>query len=286
MDGSPPPAVSLGAAVSAVVSAAARVAATKPGSIPEPIPYTDESTFRAARQEWQRLIRCDKAIRPSERLVLDHLAGFTAWDAFAWPSAETLAVQLDVSERSVKRALAVGRQRGWISRVGRRGFNGSVAYRLSVDPTIADAVRRRLDGEKISRQIRRAHPEMKALPRPKPGRRKGHPCPVERATRVPWEGPPVSPYPIQGTGPSEPVKKEVSEKASTGQSAETTPTPSTSPPAAQRAGERTGRQQAQAPLAEDRRARRPKMPPPTDAELRASCDRLATVAAKRGWTGH
>ncbi len=113
---------------------AARVFA---GGTPAPLRYTDEGEFRVVRREWERLVRCDKAMNASERLVVLHVATFAGPDTLAWPSAETVAADLGLSVRQVKRCLARGRERGWQLRLGRRAFGSSKRYALSVDPTIA-----------------------------------------------------------------------------------------------------------------------------------------------------
>lgn len=123
----------------------------------EPIRYTDEVEFRAARREWEALVRCDTDIPASQRLVILHLASYARWDAFAWPSAHTMAQELGTTERTVKRALQRGRRRGWLLAFGRRGFGGSMQYRLGMDHEVVGNIVRRLEGQRIIRQTRRDH---------------------------------------------------------------------------------------------------------------------------------
>ena len=200
------------------------------GSLPAPIDYTDAATFRAARRQWEECVQCDKAMNASERLVVLRVATFAGPDAPAWPSAETVAANLGLSARQVKRGLARGRERGWLLRLGRRAFGGSMRYVLSADPTVAGEIANRLEGERIIRQIRRENPELRRgavgatrvpvgdgdggkVTAPHKGRR----CPLNGATRVPSLGPPVSRDPTQGTYPSNPEEEATDEVVGLGQ---------------------------------------------------------------------
>ena len=201
-----------------VMSGAPVTPSTAPivGSVAVPLDFHDEKSFRAARRGWESLVMCDKAMNASERLVVLRVATFAGPDAPAWPSAETVAANLGLSARQVKRGLARGRERGWLLRIGRRAFGGSMRYVLSADQTVAREMANRLEGERIIRQIRRDHPD---VPRRsiratrgtngavEDGALKGHPRPSNGATGVPSLGPPVSPDPIQGTYPLNPSQE-------------------------------------------------------------------------------
>jgi hypothetical protein len=175
------------------------------GSIPIPLAFDDKAEFRKARRQWESLVRCDNAMTAAERLVVLHVAGYTGPTSPAWPSAETVAADLGMSARHVKRGLKAGRQRGWLLPVGRGRFAGSQRYHLSADETVASEVGNRLAGQRIIRQIRRENPDMRPAirdargPNDKPPR-KGHRRPVIGDTGGPSTGTPVAHDPVTGTG--------------------------------------------------------------------------------------
>ena len=236
------------------------------GAVPMPLAFTDERKWRAARRDWESLVQCDKAMKPSERLVVLHVATFASPNAPAFPSAETVAADLGISLRQVKRGLQRGRERGWLYPVGRGRFGSSMRYLLSVDEEIAGGIGNRIAGERISRQIRRDHPD---IPRRsiratrgtngavEDGAHKGHPRPLNGATGVPSLGPPVSPDPIQGTYPLNP-SQEASEEVVV-----------------------LGRDKSPEPRAAHTSARATGGPLTMTPDLQASAERIATVVAKR-----
>jgi hypothetical protein len=138
---------------------ASRAVATKrkapPAIIPAPITFTDESSFRLARREWEMLMCCDKKLTPTARVVGIRLASHAGYDAFAFPSAKTLAMDLGIGERTVKTALRQLRERGWITKLRRLGFSGPMAYALSTDAEIEHAIKIRLEGNKAMRDFAR-----------------------------------------------------------------------------------------------------------------------------------
>ena len=119
---------------------------------PEPLMFSDERDFRAARREWEALVRRDHGMVPTERLLILHLASFAGPDRLAWPAAHTLADEIGVSVATAKRALKAARERGWIMPNRKRFFGGSMEYRLSVR---ADVVREIEDQKKIDIAVRK-----------------------------------------------------------------------------------------------------------------------------------
>lgn len=122
---------------------------------PEPLVFNDETDFRAIRREWEELVRRDRHMLPTERLILLHLASFAGCDRFAWPSAKTLADEIGVSAATAKRALRRGRERGWIMRHRKRNFGGSMEYRLSANGDAVHEIETRKKTEIAVRKIRR-----------------------------------------------------------------------------------------------------------------------------------
>jgi DNA-binding MarR family transcriptional regulator len=117
--------------------------------------FNDETDFRAIRREWEELVRRDRQMLPTERLILLHLASFAGCDRFAWPSAKTLADEIGVSVATAKRALRRGRERGWIMRNRKRNFGGSMEYRLSAHGAVVHEIKTRKKTEIAVRRIRR-----------------------------------------------------------------------------------------------------------------------------------
>jgi hypothetical protein len=152
------------------------------------------------------LVQHDGALTGTERLIIANLSIYAGLHAFAWPSTETLAAKLCFSVPHIKRSLRRGRERGWLIHCGKRGFGGSVNYAMGIDPTVAGEIENRLEGLRISQQIRRDHPELK---RRAPLNRitrdtnahSDHPRYVEGITGDTNEGSPAIRNPIQGTYP-------------------------------------------------------------------------------------
>lgn len=186
-------------------------------SDPRPLEYADDAEFRAVRREWEAVVQCDKLIHTTSRLVLLHMSTFFGADAFAWPSAETVAADLGISEKQTYRALRDGRGRGWLLPLGRRGFGGSMRYRLSADADTETSIRNRLAGERLIREMRRDHPAPKA-PSPTNGdagvpiEHLGHSRPMDEVTGVLSLGTPASDDPIPPNLSIEPSKRRVGEK--------------------------------------------------------------------------
>lgn len=129
---------------------------SKPPSVhPEPIDFSDEGSFRAARREWETNVLCDTALTTTDRLVGLRLASHAGPDTFPFPSAKTLAMDLGLSVRTVQGSIRRLTERGWLMKLRKLYFSGPMVRMLSKDPQIADGVQIRLEGNKVIRDIRR-----------------------------------------------------------------------------------------------------------------------------------
>lgn len=128
-----------------------------PAIIPEPLQWTDEGSFRAARREWENLVMCDDELNPSARTVILRVATHASVHGFPFPSAKVLAADLGkgFSVRTVQYGLRRGVERGWLMPMNRLGFSGPMSRALSMDEGIADRIRVRLEGNKLMKQFRR-----------------------------------------------------------------------------------------------------------------------------------
>ena len=86
-----------------------------------------------AKMKWYSKVICDDLSATAYRVAW-RLADRANTELEAWPSEKRLAGELDTTNRSVRAALAVLRERGWIFLAQKGGKHiGSNRYRLNVD---------------------------------------------------------------------------------------------------------------------------------------------------------
>jgi DNA-binding transcriptional MocR family regulator len=93
---------------------------------------------------YRRLFRCGDEMSTWEKLVLGNLLERLGQNATAWPSQQTIALDLNVSVRTVRDALVGLGERGYLAS-RRRGNGQSNLYELDLDALLdwAEGARRR-----------------------------------------------------------------------------------------------------------------------------------------------
>lgn len=132
------------------------------------------------RFEWERhLRRCD--MPPTTRLVALVLATYADPNGESWPSQVTLAKEIDVSERTVRTALAWLREHGWLTRIASGSRQGvrqsSDRYRLTVPDDFVDQFR-----PAAHRKTGRLPPDHRKPASAGPDGTTGNPLPVATGT--------------------------------------------------------------------------------------------------------
>jgi hypothetical protein len=107
---------------------------------PEPIGYTDEGSFSAAKWRWHELMLGDHLLPEGTRCILSYLAQRANWlDGGAYPGRQTIGDAVGFSISKVKRSLKSAITRGWLRPV-RRGLGKTNLYILTADPRLVEAV--------------------------------------------------------------------------------------------------------------------------------------------------
>lgn len=95
--------------------------------------YTDEKSFAAARLRWMNVVNRDESLSWCGLRVAGLISEFARFDSPLLLTAERVADELQIGERSARQAFADLRAAGWIV-ARRRGRGLANAYNLSENP--------------------------------------------------------------------------------------------------------------------------------------------------------
>jgi hypothetical protein len=106
--------------------------------------WSSKETFRRARAEWLHDIhRFGGPKFARMQMICSVVASYMSPDRDgAWPSIDRLAAELDWSRSTVKRALALAEEWGWLQRT--RRFNRTTIYEMSFSVSVRDDSRQRV----------------------------------------------------------------------------------------------------------------------------------------------
>ncbi len=107
-----------------------------------PISYRDELEWRSARANWRDLVTLDNELRGIGHQVASRLAAHATFEA-CFPSVERMALEIGANEKSVRNALEILEQRGWVRRK-RASRQASYSYVFGWDPELKAQIETRL----------------------------------------------------------------------------------------------------------------------------------------------
>jgi predicted RNA binding protein YcfA (HicA-like mRNA interferase family) len=123
-----------------------------------PLDYRDEASLRAAKLAWRETLNRDAALTVSAHRVATYFCEVATVDGI-FPGQERMALEFDVSVRSIRDGIAALQKRGWIV-VRRKGNGRTNDYALATNSVLVAAIEMRR--QSVKDMIAQAHFERRS----------------------------------------------------------------------------------------------------------------------------